>query len=251
MYLFKTSGSTFDSVISNQKHAFKGKPRDWHKGELVLVSKNKADCAPGEKQISYIMRLNEIRRTSDGEIENYWPGNPGRWNYIVDCIKTEQISMPFNLKEILGYEAKEYNAVMTFKKVREDHKDMINNFLFSSPSNDPDVIPPTQPYVEGAVQSIIVNAYERNPKARAACLDYYGFLCQACGFNFEEKYGKLGKGFIHVHHVVPLAEIGQQYEVDPLRDLVPLCANCHAMIHREIPALTLSELKLIILGELE
>ena len=70
MYLFKTSGKTFDSVIRNQKHAFSAKPRDWHPRELVLVSKNKQDCQPSEKQIQYSMRLIDFREASEQEVES-------------------------------------------------------------------------------------------------------------------------------------------------------------------------------------
>ena len=54
-----------------------------------------------------------------------------------------------------------------------------------------------------------------------------------CEFNFEAFYGERGKGFIHVHHLSSLAEIGQEYEVDPVNDLRPVCPNCHAMLHRK------------------
>ena len=77
MYLFKTSGKTFQSVIKNQKHAFFGKPKDWHVGELVLVSKNKGDCQSREKQIQYTMTLRDVRLLRPGEAEQYWPGNRG------------------------------------------------------------------------------------------------------------------------------------------------------------------------------
>ena len=53
----------------------------------------------------------------------------------------------------------------------------------------------------------------------------------ACGFNFEEYYGEIGKGFIEVHHVVPLAKAGKT-ETNPETDVVVLCANCHRMVHR-------------------
>ena len=86
-------------------------------------------------------------------------------------------------------------------------------------------------HVEGAVRTITVNAYERNPLAREACLAHYGYSCFACGFNFEAKFGPLGRGFIHVHHLVPLSEIATEYKVDPIKDLRPLCPNCHAAIH--------------------
>ncbi len=99
-------------------------------------------------------------------------------------------------------------------------------------------------YSEGASQTALVDKYERNPMARQACIDHYGGQCQVCGFDFGEIYGDLGNGFIHVHHVKPLSEIGEQYQVDPVRDLRPVCPNCHAMLHRVNPPLQIDELKL-------
>lgn len=86
-------------------------------------------------------------------------------------------------------------------------------------------------HFEGAVREIKVNAYERNPLARKRCLEFYGCSCVLCGFDFEKTFGKFAAGFIHVHHLVPLSDIGQSYEVDPIRDLRPVCPNCHAAIH--------------------
>ena len=97
----------------------------------------------------------------------------------------------------------------------------------------PEEVDPTKSYKEGTVKSVTVNAYERNREARQACLDHYGYDCQACDFNFESVYGDIGKEFIHVHHVVPLAETqGVEYELDPINDLIPVCPNCHAIIHK-------------------
>lgn len=98
-------------------------------------------------------------------------------------------------------------------------------------------------FVEGAAKTISVNAYERNSKARLACIEHYGPMCAVCNFNFEATYGAIGKGFIHVHHIVPLAEIRREYELDPIRDLIPVCPNCHAIIHLTQPAITIEELK--------
>lgn len=95
---------------------------------------------------------------------------------------------------------------------------------------------------EGAKRTIIVNAYERNNKARQRCIDHYGAACIVCNFDFEKKYGELGKGFIHVHHLKPISEIGRHYEVEPIKDLRPVCPNCHAMIHKANPALSIEEL---------
>lgn len=86
---------------------------------------------------------------------------------------------------------------------------------------------------EGSKKTIVVNSYERNPKARAECINKYGISCTVCGFNFEDTYGKRGKGFIHVHHLVPVSDIGDEYEINPTTDLRPVCPNCHAMLHRK------------------
>jgi 5-methylcytosine-specific restriction protein A len=104
----------------------------------------------------------------------------------------------------------------------------------------------SEKFVEGKTQLIAVNIFERNQRARIACLRHYGFVCSACDFDFEKSYGELGREFIHVHHIKPLAEIGEEYTVDPIKDLQPVCPNCHAMLHRKTPALTVSELKELI-----
>ena len=125
MFVFKTSGATFDSVITNQKHAFNSKPLEWDPGEIILVSKNKNDCQQFEKQIQYSMRLVNIRSTSFQEIEKFWPGNGSRWRYIVDCSSTKLIPVPFNLEDILGDEAQVYKSIMTFRKVDPEDEKLI------------------------------------------------------------------------------------------------------------------------------
>ena len=100
----------------------------------------------------------------------------------------------------------------------------------------------------GAVSSIQVNRYERDPDARRACLAFHGTGCAACGFSFEATYGETGTGAVAVHHVVPPAALEGGYVLDPIADLVPLCPNCHAMAHSATPPLTLTELRGMIAG---
>jgi 5-methylcytosine-specific restriction protein A len=109
----------------------------------------------------------------------------------------------------------------------------------------PEVLPDSKTYAEGAVRSILVNAYERDPKARADCLAKYGKRCAVCTISFEEHYGEIGKGFIHVHHKKPLATIRSEYKINPKIDLIPVCPNCHAMLHSSNPPLSVATLKLI------
>ncbi|MGY3506322.1 DUF3427 domain-containing protein [Bradyrhizobium sp. USDA 4471] len=97
---------------------------------------------------------------------------------------------------------------------------------------------------EGARKSVVVVTYERDPNARRKCIAHWGTKCCVCEFDFSRHYGDdLGKGFIHVHHLKPLGEIGEAYELNPISDLRPVCPNCHAMLHRQTPALTIDALK--------
>jgi 5-methylcytosine-specific restriction enzyme A len=85
---------------------------------------------------------------------------------------------------------------------------------------------------DGTPQTFLGTRYERLKSLRSQAVRLHGTTCFACGFSFEEMYGDIGKGFTEVHHVFPLASVGEAHPVNPLTDLVPLCANCHRMIHR-------------------
>lgn len=107
----------------------------------------------------------------------------------------------------------------------------------------------THTFTEGSAHNRSVTSYERNEKARTACLSHFGYTCQICGMNFENKYGNVGKDFIHVHHINFISSLGgQEHEINPLTDLIPVCPNCHAMLHRKIDGvyLTPNELKAIL-----
>lgn len=107
----------------------------------------------------------------------------------------------------------------------------------------PEEVDTPEQYIEGALKTVSINTYERNPEAREKCIEHYGYKCFVCSFDFEMFYGHLGRKYIHVHHVRSLAEIKKEYTLDPITDLIPVCPNCHAMIHRTAPALTVKELK--------
>ncbi len=94
-----------------------------------------------------------------------------------------------------------------------------------------------QPMVAPAVR------YERSPVNRSLCLGHYGYACQVCGFDFGDRFGSPGEEFIEVHHLKPLSEADGPAEVDPIRDLIPLCSNCHSMAHRRKPPFTPDELR--------
>ena len=103
--------------------------------------------------------------------------------------------------------------------------------------------PSGKTYPEGATTTIVVNAYERNRGAREACITAFGHTCSVCQFDFTARYGRLGTGYIHVHHLVDLSTVGDDYKVDPINDLRPVCPNCHAMLHKKRPAMNLDDLR--------
>ncbi|MFM0385757.1 HNH endonuclease [Paraburkholderia dipogonis] len=109
----------------------------------------------------------------------------------------------------------------------------------------PDEVPEGTPLLtEGAVSHVQVNQYERNSEARAIAIQHWKCQCYVCSFDFETQYGELGRGFIHVHHLVEISSIGSEYKIDPINDLRPVCPNCHAMLHTRRPAIPVDELRI-------
>lgn len=106
----------------------------------------------------------------------------------------------------------------------------------------PDELPIGE-YPEGSKRQVLVNRYERNRTARAECLRHHGSACCVCGLDFATVYGEIGRHGIHVHHLKELSTVRSDYRVNPVRDLVPVCPNCHAMLHTSRPALTPSQLR--------
>lgn len=90
-----------------------------------------------------------------------------------------------------------------------------------------------QKLTEGANKHVSQERRIRNPKLRKICIESWGYQCQCCGFDFSKAYeGEIGEKYIEVHHLRPISSFDEEHEVDPVHDLVPLCSNCHSMIHR-------------------
>lgn len=146
--------------------------------------------------------------------------------------------------EVYGKSPENFDWWKTEIKAAAEY-DWVNVLSDISPAaeiNYPDEIPIEQ-HTEGAGKSVIVNRYERDSSARVKCILHYGPKCLVCNMDFERTYGDIGKGFIHVHHQVPISTIGEEYVLDPIEDLRPLCPNCHAMIHRKNPPVSIEALK--------
>lgn len=107
--------------------------------------------------------------------------------------------------------------------------------------DEPDVLP-----LEGHSQTAETNVFEREPTLRRLCIEAHGTACAVCGFDFGARYGEDAQGFIHIHHLHPLASIRKAHVVNPITDLVPLCPNCHAVAHFRDPPNTPDEIRAMI-----
>lgn len=115
-------------------------------------------------------------------------------------------------------------------------------------AESPESLAALPPAFEGAERQVTRNIRERDPAARRAAEAHWrqlrgGLICEGCGIDFGRAYGPRGAGFMHFHHLTPLAAADGPRAVDGARDLVPLCPNCHAMVHRGEDLLTIDALR--------
>ena len=97
--------------------------------------------------------------------------------------------------------------------------------------------------LEGAKGVRASNFYERSPLSRRLAIEIHGVTCAACNFNFSNKYGPIGDGVVEIHHRIPVHLMQVEAVVDPRTDLVPLCSNCHTMVHKTDPPIAVEDLK--------
>lgn len=145
---------------------------------------------------------------------------------ISNCNEWHKLASYLNIKQ-------EYVNISNTNNIAS--KDVKNDEIFIQTETDENSIFPEEisgeNYSEGAVKTILVNKYERNTTAKNECIKFYGTQCKVCGFKFSEKYGLKFENKIHVHHIKPISEIGEEYQIDPIKDLIPVCPNCHMILH--------------------
>ena len=105
-------------------------------------------------------------------------------------------------------------------------------------------------FPEGREVFLRHKARERDPavvrEAKARFLRKHGkHFCQACGFNFVDFYGEIGRGFIEAHHMTPVSELRLGSETRAA-DIALVCSNCHRMLHRRRPWIAMSDLKTLL-----
>lgn len=149
------------------------------------------------------------------------------WNISEETENISQITEILN--QLFDYELPYFETGL--KMWLDDHDRTIKTFPLFDQEEISNSDLPEKMLIEGAMRDILTNKYERNRKARARCIAHYGTACQVCGIDFGAMYGEEFAGKINVHHRKPLYEIKEDYVVDPIKDLVPVCPNCHMVLH--------------------
>lgn len=193
-----------------------------------------------------IVTLDQESKTFIATINNYTPFN------IPIPIKNDQNKYYEPEADEFKALGKNYFWQNAVRKLTEENYNTIirstvlnlSKNLKTSNSDEDDSL--TSTYKEGKKVLVYTTKYERNSKAREDAIKIHGLTCMICGLNFENKYGELGKGFIHVHHNKPLSTTKKESDINPKTDLDIVCPNCHAMIHRNKKRIhTIEEIKFI------
>ena len=205
---------------------------------LLYINQRGGEVKPKE---CYTYLANEFELSSEetslslSETTNTDRSEP-KWNNMVQWARKNLVDFGY----LLNAKQSGFGKWKITETGKEKAKGLINKIEITYPDDLENA------FFEGARKQINVNRYERSRTARDKCIDHYGCLCSTCGLDFKKIYGEIGKDFIHVHHVIPISEISFKYELDPVRDLRPICPNCHAMVHRKNPPVSIEDLKKII-----
>ena len=206
------------------------------KGDMKMTEGNRSvwNHVDNNKQIHLFEKLKTSQYKYIGQLEledlNYYESK--------DKEGVLRQSFQFILKEVDKNTGRDKKRIRVKKTLLEGIDDLGSNVIVK----------------EGKIKYRLHKSRERKgiyPKLKKEQhLKLYGFLsCEVCEFNFSEKYGERGDGFIECHHNIPLSEIEEE-KPTKLSDLTLLCSNCHRMIHRKSLILP-TELKNIIKNEQE
>ena len=190
-----------------------------------------------------------VKFVAGEDVRGYYPSVPGSLLAQVDYAPKRQLRPSITkLRPALEGAVRLAARRRTGQGIRQGHRQELVREIsriigrrLPSPTATPSRKDDGATQMEGALRRVTSSRYERNAAARRDCINEHGLSCFVCEFSFEEEFGEIGRGFIHVHHLVPVSQIGKRYKVDGRRDLRPVCPNCHAMLHRMEPPMEIRE----------
>lgn len=184
-----------------------------------------AECSSRGAEVDF--RVND--QPCDPHAEETWPAQWSRVSLSLQSrIDPEVRDGEQPLGETLGWSRLFLAAVLALLPVQP---------------SDADEQSSTVGFAEGGATTSQSTRYERDRRNRAAAIAIWGCKCRACGLDFGDRYGHAAEGFIEVHHTTPVSVLQPGTVIDPARDLVPLCPNCHAVAHRREPPFTVDEIR--------
>ena len=81
-------------------------------------------------------------------------------------------------------------------------------------------------------------------RIKKECIDYYGAICDICGFDYGYTYGEEYELEIEVHNIKGHTEDDEiSSNSDPIKDLIPICRNCHHMLHKPNSSISVEDLR--------
>jgi len=253
VWIISANPKIYDHASSFEHHSF----IDWGQGngkfavgDIIFIyttrpaSMIQYKCVVSATSLTYPNVRNDIAYWKDEN--DYYKSIKGKFMRLV--IQDQVYNPKLSLSNLMA------NGLNAAPQGPVKVKHQLFEYINSNFSDDyqiemfPDVLDEKTDHFEGVKKQILVNKYERSSIARQRCIEFHGLNCKVCKTNFVTIYGEMGAGFIHIHHLIPIHKIGKEYQVNYEKDLIPVCPNCHAMLHRKINGTepTIDELKEII-----
>lgn len=225
---------------------------NWTRDELILTLDTyfKADVEKLTKNDDIVLQLSKLLQSLNAYESKYRTNtyrNPD--GVLMKLLNIHSIECPGKgLSNASKLDKQIFNEFVNNKQQLEMIASKIINAI--STGKQFNITYEDEGFMEGAILEKYHKYKERNSTAvkskKNKMLNEQGFLqCEICGFIFEDSYGELGNGYIECHHIVPLADIDVQKKTQ-MSDLALVCSNCHRMLHRKRPWITISELKKIV-----
>jgi len=202
----------------------------------------------GSEQTSELLRRSDLIRTRVPEFKEKFIKGPISLNGTTDLAKSYDNAVAYFKEYLISELPSETDLQNDLRNIVNLYDQLILiggtdnietlSFFTNESESENETIEEKRKYVRHS-------RIERNKNASKKVKEVLGHTCMGCGFNFKRIYGERGQDYIEAHHLIPLHMLpeGKAVQMDPKEDFAVLCANCHKIVHRKKPMLTLEELQ--------